>query len=112
MTEVESPGAATKPSEEPHGLCEQWLHQPSQHGERNWTPWTDGQTYDEYCNRESPWCCPTVSSKALISAISSLLKTVAHTTIKNKLYSTHYGLVSAGSHLVNGGELAMAQTSA
>ncbi|KAG5795302.1 hypothetical protein H9Q69_005662 [Fusarium xylarioides] len=54
----------------------------------------------------------TVSSKALISTTSSLLKTVAHNAIEDKLYGTYYGLVSAGSHLVNGGELAMAQTSA
>ncbi|KAG7412493.1 hypothetical protein Forpe1208_v008566 [Fusarium oxysporum f. sp. rapae] len=74
----------------------------------------------------------TVGSKALISATSSLLTTVAHNAIENKFYGTHYGLfegagtafgsgaalgalgglVSAGSHLVKGGESAVAQTSA
>lgn len=74
----------------------------------------------------------TVDSKALISAISSLLTTVAHNAIENKFYGTHYGLfegagtafgsgaamgalgglVSAGSRLVKGGESAVAQTSA
>ncbi|EXK98006.1 hypothetical protein FOQG_01049 [Fusarium oxysporum f. sp. raphani 54005] len=74
----------------------------------------------------------TVGSKALISATSSFLTTVAHNVIENKFYGTHYGLfegagtafgsgaamgalgdlVSAGSHLVKGGESAVAQTSA
>ncbi|KAJ4034688.1 hypothetical protein NW761_011518 [Fusarium oxysporum] len=68
----------------------------------------------------------TVGSKALISATSSFLTTVAHNVIENKFYGTHYGLfegagtafgsgaamgalgdlVSAGSHLVKGGESA------
>lgn len=66
----------------------------------------------------------TVGSKALISATSLLLTTVAHNVIENKFYGTHYGLfegagtafgsgaamgalgglVSAGSHLVKGEE--------
>ncbi|KAH7169230.1 hypothetical protein DER46DRAFT_624459 [Fusarium sp. MPI-SDFR-AT-0072] len=74
----------------------------------------------------------TVGSKALISATSSLLTAVAHNAIEDKFYGTHYGLfegagtafgsggalgalgglVSAGSHLVKGGESAVAQTSA
>ncbi|KAK2128765.1 hypothetical protein NOF04DRAFT_1346092 [Fusarium oxysporum II5] len=74
----------------------------------------------------------TVGSKALISATSSLLTTVAHNAIENKFYGTYYGLfegagtafgsgaamgalgglVSAGSHLVKGGVSAVAQTSA
>ncbi|KAF4435516.1 virulence plasmid b [Fusarium acutatum] len=74
----------------------------------------------------------TVGSKALISATSSLLTTVAHNAIENKFYGTHYslfeeagsalvsgaamgvlrGLVLTGSLLVKGGESAVSQTSA